>query len=33
MDRLSARAKEVIRANAKRAFDEIDAESAKRSAE
>ena len=33
MDRLSARAKEVIRANAKRAFDEIDAESAKRNAE
>ncbi len=33
MDKLSARAKEIIRFNAKKAFDEVDAESAKRAAE
>jgi len=33
MDKLSARAKEIIRFNAKKAFDEVDAESAKRAAD
>ncbi len=33
MDKLSARAKEIIRFNAKKAFDEVDDESAKRAAE
>jgi ribosomal protein S20 len=33
MDKLSARAKEIIRFNAKKAFDEVDAESEKRAAE
>ena len=33
MEKLSARAKDIIRDNAKRAFDEVDAESEKRAAQ